>query len=69
MYVKFHCPSSAVTLLSNDGEGEIHPFSDIEAKRVQLTLVELQFKIICYALDAEVRCPEGSCYNYSIFII
>ena len=23
--------------------------------------MELQFKIICYAVDAEVRCPEGSC--------
>ena len=29
--------------------------------KVQLTLVELKFKIICNALDVEVRCPGGSC--------
>ena len=32
MYAKFHCPASAVTLLSKDGEGEIHPFSDVESQ-------------------------------------
>ena len=58
MYAKFYCPASGVTLLSKDGEGEIHPSSDIESQKSQLTLVELYFKIICYALDAEVRCPE-----------
>ena len=30
---KFHCPASAVTLLSEDGEGEIHPSSDIESQK------------------------------------
>ena len=33
MYAKFHCPASAVTLLSKDGEGEIHPYSDIESQK------------------------------------
>ena len=32
MYAKFHCPASAVTLLSKDGEGEIRPSSDIESQ-------------------------------------
>ena len=33
MYAKFHCPASAVTLLSKDGEGEKHPSSDIESQK------------------------------------
>ena len=33
MYAKFYCPESAVTLLSKDGEREIHPSSDIESQK------------------------------------
>ena len=33
MYAKFHCPASAVTLLSKDGEGEIHFSSDTESQK------------------------------------
>ena len=33
MCAKFHCPTSAVTLFSKDGEGEIHSFSDIESQK------------------------------------
>ena len=35
MYTKFHCPASAVTLLSKDKDGEIHPFTDIESQKRQ----------------------------------
>ena len=33
MCAKFHCPASAVTLFSKDGEGEIHSSSDIESQK------------------------------------
>ena len=33
MHAKFHCPASAVTLLSKDGEVEIHSYSDIESQK------------------------------------
>ena len=33
---KFHCPTSAVTLFSKDGEGGIHSYSDIESQKIQL---------------------------------
>ena len=33
MDAKFYCSASAVTLLSKDGEGEIHPSSDIESQK------------------------------------
>ena len=33
MSAKFHCPASAVTLLSKDGEAEIHPSSDIKSQK------------------------------------
>ena len=32
MCAKFHCPASAVTLCSKDGEGEIHSSSDTESQ-------------------------------------
>ena len=35
VYAKFHCPVTALTLLSKDGEGEIHPSSDIESQKSQ----------------------------------
>ena len=38
---QIHCPASAVTLFSKDGEGEIHSSSDIESQKIKLTLVEL----------------------------
>ena len=60
MCVKFHCPASALTFCCKDGEGEIHSSSDIESQK---TLANSDGTIIiCYTLDAEVRCPEGSCY-------
>ena len=33
MCAKFHCPASAITLFSKDGEGEIHSSSDIESQK------------------------------------
>ena len=33
MCAKFHCPASAATLFSKDGEGEIHSSSDIESQK------------------------------------
>ena len=33
MCAKFHCPASAVTLFSKDGEGEIHSYSDKESQK------------------------------------
>ena len=38
---KFHCPTSTVTLFSEDGEGKIHFSLVIENQKSQLTLVEL----------------------------
>ena len=38
---KFHCPSSAVTLFFEDGEGRIHYSLVIGSKKTQLTLVKL----------------------------
>ena len=35
MCAKFHCPASAVTLFSKDGEGESHSSSDIEIQKSQ----------------------------------
>ena len=32
---KFHCPNSAVTLFSKDGDGGIHSFSDKESQKSQ----------------------------------
>ena len=33
MCAKFHCPASAVTVFSKDGEGEIHFSSDTESQK------------------------------------
>ena len=33
MCAKFHCPASAVTLFSKDGEGVIYSSSDIERQK------------------------------------
>ena len=56
MYAKFHCPASAVTLLSKDGEGEIHPSLDIESQKSPAnsvgTIVENNLLFVTPRLDA-----------------
>ena len=57
MYLKFHCPTTAVTLFSKDGKGRIHSSSDRESQNnLANSGGTLQFKIIYDPLDAEVRC-------------
>ena len=62
MCAKFQCPASAVTLFAKDGEGRIHSSSDIESQKSPANSGgTILIKIIYDALDADVRCPEGSC--------
>ena len=62
MSAKFHCPTSTVTLFSEDREGRIHSSLIIESQKSPAnsggTIV---YTIIHATLDAEVGCPEGSC--------